>query len=428
MLVTPEQMREDLIFLRDQWLPLDRSFSTAQRQQFNTIVAAAMQRADAMQPYEFELEIMRAAALARNGHTYSTSQRFIHALPVRAWWFADGLHVVCTHPDFSRLLGARIERLGELAPEQALDAIAPFISGTAQRIRYLSPFTLMSPEVLHRIGATEGVDVAPMTFRLRDGGVQEVRLGAVAAFDPSFKQPDRPYFGFSVLIPSDRALPGRWPHALDALAEPPLTYRKPVDVSVAWIGDSNKVLYVRSNQVLSTDKTPLDEKFVFGVLQKEVVAHRPRFVVVDLRLNQGGNFFNTILFTQSLPRLLPAQGKIFVLVGRATFSAALTTAAMLKSNAGDRAMLIGETMGDADRFWAEGGRRTLPNSQIEVQYADGFHDWGEGCTNLDTCYWPAVAFGVRHVSLQPERRIEPSLADYAAGRDPVLDAALALVT
>jgi hypothetical protein len=165
---------------------------------------------------------------------------------------------------------------------------------------------------------------------------------------------------------------------------------------------------------------------VCGVLQREVAARRPRFVVVDLRLNQGGNFFNTILFTDGLPRLLPPDGRIFVLIGRATFSAALTTTAFLRSNGGNRTTLIGETIGDADRFWAEGGRKTLPNSKIEVQYANGLHDWAAGCADLDTCYWPAVAFGVRNISLAPAVRIEPRFADYAAGRDPVLDAALAM--
>jgi hypothetical protein len=165
---------------------------------------------------------------------------------------------------------------------------------------------------------------------------------------------------------------------------------------------------------------------VFRVLEKEVLPRRPKHAVVDLRLNQGGNFFNTILFSQALPRILPPDGKIFVLVGRATFSAALVTAAMLKANGGERAALIGETMGDADRFWSEGGNKTLPHSQIEIRYSDGFHDWAEGSTDLDTCYWPAVAFGVRNISLAPEVYIEPTFADYAAGHDPVLAVALAM--
>jgi len=197
-------------------------------------------------------------------------------------------------------------------------------------------------------------------------------------------------------------------------------------MSFAWIKDGTKILYVRSNQVQSSDQKPLDQKLVFELVQNEVVSRRPKYAIVDLRPNQGGNFFNTVLFTQALPRLLPPDGRVFVLVGRATFSAALVTAAMLKANGGNRTVLIGETMGDADRFWAEGGNMTLPNSKIEVRYSNGLHDWASGCTDLDTCYWAAVAFGVRHISLAPEVYVEPTFADYAVGHDPALAAALAL--
>ena len=426
MALTPAQMREDLKFLREEWAPHDRSFTAETRKEFERIVTTAMAEADLLSPAEFELEVMLAVAAAGNGHTSDRSLRFLRPLPLRAWWFVDGLYVVSAHPDFAHLLGARIDKFGDLTSKEALAAVAPYIAGTEQRIRYLSAFVLMSSDVLHRIGAGNDADVASATLRLRDGTAEQVRLRPAPSFDPGMKAPDAAYFGFSALIPADPALVGRWPHVLDAVADRPLTYRPAVDVSFAFIGDGGKVLYLRSNQVLSSDQAPLDQKLLFGILQKEVVPRRPNYAVVDLRLNQGGNFFNTLLFTQALPKLLPPGGRIFVLLGRATFSAALVTAAMLKANGGDRTMLIGETMGDADHFWGEGAEKTLPNSKIAVRYADGYHDWANGCADLDHCYWPVVAFGVHGISLEPELHMEPTFADYAAGRDPVLDAALAM--
>jgi hypothetical protein len=73
---------------------------------------------------------------------------------------------------------------------------------------------------------------------------------------------------------------------------------------------------------------------------------------------------------------------------------------------------------------AEGGTITLPNSRISVRHSNGFHDWGEGCSDPGTCYWPAVAFGVRGVSLEPDVRVDAMFTDYVAGRDPVLDAVM----
>jgi len=195
-------MREDLAFLRDEWAPLDRSFSADQRREFNALVTAAIDAADAFSPAAFELEIMRAVAVARNGHTSVRSLlRFLPPLPLRAWWFADGLHVVSTHPDLAHLLGARIDALGKFTPDNALAAVAPIIAGTEQRVRYPSAFYLMSAPVLHRIGATDSPAAAAITFRLRDGSTREFNLRPGATFDPAFTEP--PYFGYSALIPGD---------------------------------------------------------------------------------------------------------------------------------------------------------------------------------------------------------------------------------
>ena len=40
------------------------------------------------------------------------------------------------------------------------------------------------------------------------------------------------------------------------------------------------------------------------------------------------------------------------------------------------------------------------------------------------CYWAATVFGVTDVSLEPDVEVATSFADYAAGRDAVLTAAL----
>jgi hypothetical protein len=228
------------------------------------------------------------------------------------------------------------------------------------------------------------------------------------------------------LVPDFSDLPGRVLHVLDGVQHRSPIYSYPVDVSVEWIGADSKVLYIRSNEIISINKAPLDQKFLFGVLQANVVKQRPKYVIVGLRFN-GGEFFNTILFAQALPKLIPQDGRIFVLVGPGTFSAALVTAAMLKANGGERAILVGETMGDNGQFWASpAGTKTLPNSQIKVTCTTLFEDWGRGCSNLDMCYWPVVAFGVQNASLKPEIRVQSTFTDYAAGRDPVLETVVSM--
>ncbi len=90
-------------------------------------------------------------------------------------------------------------------------------------------------------------------------------------------------------------------------------------------------------------------------------------------------------------------------------------------------IFVGETMGDNSKFWAEPQTQILPNSQIAVDYATQFEDWGTGCDSISACYWPAFALGVKGISLAPEVTVVPTFAEYAAGRDPVLETVLSMV-
>ena len=167
------------------------------------------------------------------------------------------------------------------------------------------------------------------------------------------------------------------------------------------------------------------------IFMSEVVVEnkrvRPKHVIFDLRFNPGGNFMNIILLSEALPRVLPLSGKVLVLVGPGTFSAALVTAALLKGSGGSRTVLIGETMGDDPQFWAEGREMPLPHSRIWLQNATGFQDWANGCNDTNRCFWPNVAFSRPVASLEAEIKVTQTFGQYAAGIDPVLEAALRLI-
>lgn len=422
--LTSAQMREDLVFLKEEWAPLDKSFSDEQRLEFDRLVDETMAATDQLAPQEFALAVMRAAAIARNGHTSANIDRFLgDDLPARAWWFSDGLHIVKTHPEFARLLGARIDRIGSLTTADAQERIKPYLSGTDQRIRFLGPGYLVSPVVLKEIGAIDDTARVPLTLKLADGRTETVELQASGEGDPGDERKAGLNRGYSVLIPDDAEMPGRWPHLLDGVGDRSPLYSKRSDLQSRFLDGEKKVLYIRNDTVRSIDETPLVDKFA-GLFHEKILPTQPRYIVVDLRLNNGGDFFNTILFSQAVPRLVPGNGRVFVLIGRATFSAGLSTAAMLEGAGPDKVSLIGETMGDNARFWSEGERVPLPNSKIAVRYSPQFHDYETGCTELSSCYWATVAFGPRGISIAPETTIDVSFADYAAGRDPVLEAAV----
>src|SRR5262249_5744846 len=121
-------------------------------------------------------------------------------------------------------------------------------------------------------------------------------------------------------------VPGRgpdpWPHVLERLPSLPL-YAQPPSGLTSTMVDEGRVLYVRSNAVY-----PLGEEKPLDSLGYDIIdtalksATPPRDVIVDLRYNEGGNFMSIIDFVRALTRMTEPDGRIYVITGRATNSAA----------------------------------------------------------------------------------------------------------
>jgi hypothetical protein len=418
--LTPDEMRTDLLYLRDTWAAVDKSQNAAQRVRFAQLIADSLKKVDAMTPADFALDVCRAVAVSQNLHSGVDPSPLIHQFPIRAWWFSDGLYIIRADPKFKYLLGAKVEQIGSIDPEGAIPRVAPFISGIDSVIRTRSAWFLTSPEVLHRIGATVSFDRATFKVLLRDGSQRMVKLETQKAEDP-----DEPLF--EPMKPARSGDPGGWDRVVDAVENVPLQYQPPKNLSWAWIGNQNSVLYIRSTSIWGDSDRYGMLTELFDLISEEVVPRRPKYVIVDLRFNTGGDFFNTVMFSEALPKLISAGGRIFVLVGPNTISAALVTAAMLKGYGRERVELVGDFLSDHAQFWSESsGPMRLPQSNLLVTTATRRLDWENGCSDLSLCSWGNVAFGHKGVLLVPEIRITPSFADYASGRDPVLDRVLAM--
>ena len=75
------------------------------------------------------------------------------------------------------------------------------------------------------------------------------------------------------------------------------------------------------------------------------------------------------------------------------------------------AVLIGETMGGAPSFWADPETVTLPHSGLVAL--------------VDSRFNPSPVPGDTRLEVQPDVAVPFTAADYFAGRDPVLERALA---
>jgi hypothetical protein len=142
----------------------------------------------------------------------------------------------------------------------------------------------------------------------------------------------------------------------------------------------------------------------------EIDRRKPARVVIDLRQNGGGNFFEGREHLIEPIRKRPAinqKGRLFVAVGRATFSAAMVNAIDFRRQT--NAILVGEPIGERPNSYSENDEMTLPNSKLVVSYSTRYYQF----VDEDV---PAVL---------PDQHIDQSWADFRAGRDAVMDWILA---
>jgi hypothetical protein len=422
--LTRDAVVRDLTYFRDVWAAKEKAFTPEARSRMLAFVNARIAGARPMERWELALVFAEAQAMSGNNHTdgsYPFADGLFRTLPISFWDFPEGFVVTRAHPDFRRLLGARIVSIGGVPAPEASRRIAKYVSGTAQRRKYVAPSWLARLEVLSSVGlAKEGSSA--FEFVLADGRTETVNLGAAPTPDPA----GRSETWRASMVPGKG--PNPWPHVLDAVPEVP-PFAAPPDELTARPLYGGKVLVVRSTSLSPyTDDRGAVVGKAYDIVDAAVKSGTiPKDVVVDLRYNGGGNFLNIVDFAKELTGLVGEDGRVWVITGRTTNSAAIVFTALLKANGKGRTKIVGEEVSDALTFLSEGGGLEAPASKLPLRYTDGYHDWARGCTDLARCYWPVVFHGVAVGTLSPDIPVETTFAEYVAGKDPAMDRILAAI-
>jgi hypothetical protein len=416
--MTPAAWRADLSFAIDSFLPRDLSFDEAERARFRSAVATLADSADRLSNEEMIVGLARAVALAGNAHTrlYLLRNRSeLRRLPVRVWWFSDGLYVIRAQPSHADLLGARVERICGHPVEAVRRAVKPLYASNGAWGDYMASYTMTSPEILAGLhlcpaGAAPAVSFVDRAGRRRERALEPLPLVQSNA-------PTESWWDLSPLHPGAQ---GPWTAALPAdSARLPLYLRNPGDQYWSGYLAAARTLYVQFSRAGDQPGRLPFREFARGALA-EVESRRPARVVVDLRFNTGGNFYVAEGFFRRLSAIARDQGaRLYVITGPATFSAAIFHVAQLRQFGG--ATLVGEGPGDDMEFRAEGGNLVMPRSGLTLHFADWLHSYTRVKRMPEREYRFMDLYADR---VTPELRTPLSSRDYFAGRDPALEAIL----
>ena len=108
-----------------------------------------------------------------------------------------------------------------------------------------------------------------------------------------------------------------------------------------------------------------------------IVGNKPQRLVVDLRSNTGGNSAILDPFIDRIKQsYLNSKGKLFVLIGKQTFSSALMNAVELKR--GTYATLLGEATSGSVNHYGEVRGFKLPHTKIVIGYSTRYWENWKG--------------------------------------------------
>jgi hypothetical protein len=302
-------------------------------------------------------------------HDHEHARPF-HFYPLRVHDFADGVHVV--DDVGGEHVGKRLLAIDGVPIADVVRRVTPLIPrDNASTVRLLLPEYLVCAEVLRGLRIVTG----PATYAFADGSELTLEDGAGAlgsAFAP---------------LPMPRE---------------PLMYRRLDEPFLLAPLERGRSLYLGFHQVTYPPPALLDR-----ILR---AARSPGFrkLVIDVRANGGGDntTYGPLL---ELIKAKPLRGKVVVLMGRMTFSAAGNFVADVDQET--KAILVGEPSGGAPNQWGDRIPIELPVAGLTAYVAAEYVE----VSRFDT-----------RDAVQPDVRVEPSVADFLAGRDPVLRRALAL--
>lgn len=416
---TTEARLQDLDHLR-KLTDIDRSFSNEAAVEFSKLIDDAEAKAGTFTDAEFYLTVSKAVALADNGHSNISNQplqRQFSTISAKLYWFADGLYIVRANEEHGQLVGSRVLRIEGNEVENVVDELRQYRGGPDSWRKLATPMTIESPAIMHAAGLAKSPDFIDLTLEKPDGETTEVRLKGILVKDADELPFRRPWMSLK-----PEALPGEtdsWKITLDAKSQQAASYLTDTDAPKYKAVNDNGY-YIRTMSGFGTETQSVSE-FLDEALA--VVADGSLdYLAVDFRWNAGGDYLQSIDFAKRAPAKVKDGGKLYIIVGPQTFSAAVVTSAMLKYYGGDKAVIVGTAMGDREQFWAERGMGfELPNSSFPINYATGYHDWEKGCKGQQYCFTFNLDHEVPAGSLMPSKVIDPTYAEYASGRDTAID-------
>ncbi len=377
--LSAEDWQGDLKFLASE-LPKRHInlFHATSKKDFDAAVAALDAKLPSLNSYQRIAELTRLVAMFQEGHTALVRPK-VQYLMLGLYTFSDGVFVRAAPRGHGWAVGRQLTHVDGTPVDQVIAKLTPLIArDNNMQVKNLMRNYLIDATLLFGLGITKRKDRAVYTLAAKDAKPRDLTV----ALGQRLQNPP---------------MPKRMPLSRQ---------RNNLNYWNKYLADS-RTLYVQYNRCANAAYLTF-KRFADGLLarlDKKDVAR----LVIDLRHNGGGDsrIINPLLEGLSKRPAATKKGKLYVIIGRGTFSSAVLNTLALKHK--HNAILVGEPSGGKPSHYGEVKKFRLPKSKLQIQYS--------------TKYFKHE--GMPGPSIIPDIAVTESHVDYQAGTDPAMAAILA---
>ncbi len=352
-----------------------------------------------LESHEIIVRMTEIVALFKYGHTgifFNHNSIQFHSFPFHLYEFNDGIFIQGVSKTYKKALGAKVLKVNNIAIEKALEMIKPVVN--AENAQYFKAYGINAiaiSEVLHTKRITNTFQKKIVLTLQKEGKIFTVEFDALAKGKTVPKK-----YGF---VQQDE----NW-LTMREQSKTPLYLSHLDKIYFKKYLPQEKTVYVRHSKIRddSSENTANFYRKVFNFIANNEVEK----LVIDLRLNGGGNnYLNSSIIKEIIKsNKINEIGKLYVIIGRRTFSACQNLVNELDNYT--NAIFVGEPTAENINFWGDARPEILPNSKIPVYLS--FAWW------QDKPAWENAAW------LVPQIPVTLSAKEYSTNQDPILQAAL----
>lgn len=378
----------DLDFLKTE-LPLKHKnfFFLRSQTDFNKGLENIKSQIDSLTDFEIIIKIQQLIASFGDSHTrldwYSLLQPEYN-LPIGCYLFSDGLYILKTSTEYSHLIGQKVLKINGYPINEIVDSLNTLITCENNALRKaFFPHFLSSTQLLHFFHFDAD---GKYRFEVEDED------GNVANYQIIPSIVDKEFVSIEV-----DSLAYCWAENRTAFAK---KYFEQDRILYIMYNSCVPVSYMQTNGIVDSVLFEDFQNDVFSDLKNNKVDK----LIFDMRFNGGGNSVYGSNFVKKLAtKSINKKGKLFVVIGRETFSSAILNTLDFKKRT--KAIVVGEETGGKPNHYGEIRGFELPSSHLNVIYSTKYFKNSESELN----------------TIVPDIEIETSFRDFSRGIDPVFE-------